>query len=26
VKDIRVVKTECFAKGGEHCEWTVNWR
>jgi hypothetical protein len=26
VKDIRVVKTECFANGGEHCEWTVNWR
>lgn len=25
VKDIDVVKTRCFANGGEHCEWTVRW-
>ena len=25
VKDIRVEQTQCFAKGGEFCEWTVQW-
>lgn len=26
VKDIRVEHTRCYAKGGEHCEWHLEWR
>jgi uncharacterized protein (TIGR02265 family) len=25
-KDVRVEQTQCFAKGGHHCEWTVKWQ
>ena len=26
VKDLRVEKTECFAKGANCCEWKLSWR
>jgi hypothetical protein len=26
VLDVKVEHTECFARGGECCEWTVVWR
>ena len=25
VKDIKVVQTQCFAKGGACCEWRLSW-
>jgi hypothetical protein len=26
VKNVRVAQTQCYAKGGAHCEWTINWQ
>ena len=26
VKNIRVEQTQCFAKGGECCEWRLSWK
>jgi len=26
VKDIQVEKTQCFARGGDYCEWIVSWQ
>ena len=26
VKDVKVDKTQCFAKGGTCCEWKLNWQ
>jgi uncharacterized protein (TIGR02265 family) len=25
VKDVRIQQTQCYAKGGPHCEWSITW-
>ncbi|HEY8848338.1 MAG TPA: 4-vinyl reductase [Thermoanaerobaculia bacterium] len=25
VKDVRIRQTQCYAKGGPHCEWSITW-
>jgi len=26
VRDLKVEKTKCFAKGATECEWRVSWK
>ena len=25
-KNVRVVQTQCYAKGAPHCQWTIDWQ
>ena len=25
-RNLRVVQTQCYAKGAPHCEWTISWQ